>query len=545
MRVFNWVLKNTLFVHYITIIIVILGVMSLIKMQREARPNVNFNRVNIVAAYPGASPSDIEELVIDPIEDKISEVDGVEEYRSVSFQGAGSISVQIDDDYPDVTAVIDEVRRKVSEVRGLPAAVDDPVVSEVKAINIPILGMALYGDLDPFDMKLEVEKMKDFLKKLPGVQSVNYVGLEDLQLKVLANPKKLNKYDITLLEMISGLSAWSKERPGGVLENSDLSASVTVGKSYDNIDEIKNFVVRSNDSRQTVSLKNIADVSYDTEKSQVKNLYGGKNAALLTIVKKPFSDIVKTVDLVNEELASYKKNLPEGLDYKLYNDQATRVRNRLSIVAQNAIFGLILVLILLIIFLDLRSAIVTSIGIPVAVCGGIAILYLLGNTMNSLLLVGLIIVLGMLVDDAIVVCENIYSYLEQGMKPVQAALKGTSEIATPVIATVLTTVFAFYPILFMEGIMGQFLSVIPLTVIVLLAASLFEALIILPVHAGEMMKVVKKKKSFFSRLESIYGSYLRWSIKFKWLILIVLLIFTGLSLVQGKALFKRFSLLRA
>ena len=164
MKFFEYMLKNTLLIHYITLVIVVVGILSIGNMQREARPNVNFNRVNIFAVYPGASPSDVEELIIDPIEDKISEVDGIEEYRSVSFQGAGSISVKIDDEYPDVDSVIDDIRRKVSEVRDLPSEVENPVVSEVKAINIPILGMALYGDLSPLKMKMEVEKLKDFLK---------------------------------------------------------------------------------------------------------------------------------------------------------------------------------------------------------------------------------------------------------------------------------------------------------------------------------------------------------------------------------------------
>jgi len=545
MKFFEYMLKNTLLIHYITLIIVVVGILSIGNMQREARPNVNFNRVNIFAVYPGASPSDVEELIIDPIEDKISEVDGIEEYRSVSFQGAGSISVKIDDEYPDVDSVIDDIRRKVSEVRDLPSEVENPVVSEVKAINIPILGMALYGDLSPLKMKMEVEKLKDFLKNVPGVQSVSYIGLEDLQLKILAKPEKLNAYDVTLLELMSGLRSWSKERPGGLLENTESTSSLSVGSTYDSIEKIKKFVVRSNDSSQSVKLENLADISFDTEKSQIKNLYGDKNAVLITIVKKPFSDIIDTVDLVKSELEKYKPNFAEGLEYKLYNDQAIRVRNRLDIVTQNALFGLILVLFLLIIFLDLRSAIVTAIGIPVAVLGGIVLIYLLGYTMNSLVLVGMIIVLGMLVDDAIVVCENIYGYVEKGMAPMKAALKGVTEIATPVIATVLTTIFAFFPIAFMEGVMGQFLGVIPITVIAMLVVSLFESLIILPVHAGEIMKPAKKRKSLFLKLEQKYEKYLRWSLRFRWIIALVAVIFFALSFIQGRAIFEKFSLFPA
>lgn len=545
MNFFQFFQNNKLFIHYLTVVIVVLGVMSLSEMQKEARPNVNFNRVAITAIYPGASPTDIEELVVDPIEEKIDEVDGVEEYRSVSFSGAGSISVQIDDEYPDVDEVIDEIRRKVSEVKDLPSEVEDPAVVEIKAINIPILRLALYGNLKPFEMKLEVEKLKDYINKLPGVQSVSESGIEDLQMKILAHPNKLDVHDITLIEMMSRLQQWSKQRPAGQLENQQVTTNLTVGYDYNDINLLENFVVRSNDSGRKVKVSDVAKVEYDTERTQVRSLYAAKEAVLITVVKKPFSDIIETVDVVKKGLEEYSKNLPEGLEYKLYRDEATRVRNRMQAVTQNAIFGLVLVLILLIVFLDWRSAIVTSVGIPVAVLGGITLIYLMGNTMNSLVLVGMIIVLGMLVDDAIVVCENIYSYIEKGLSPAKASLKGVQEIASPVVATVLTTVLAFFPILFMEEIIGQFLRVIPLTVICMLAVSLFEALVILPIHAEEVMALQKSKVSIFSRLEKPYSRYLDWSIRYKWIVLFVVAVVFVVSAIQGQSLFQRFTLFPA
>ena len=203
MNIFRLLHKRRLFIHYATAIIVIFGFMSLTELQREARPNVNFNRVAVSAFFPGASPTDVEELIIDPIEEKIAEVDGIKEYRSVSFSGAGAISVEIDDTYPDVDEIIDEIRRKVGEVNDLPENVEDPFVTEIKAINLPVLRLALYGELAPLAMKLEVEKMKDYLNKLDGVQSVSYSGLNDLQLKIQANPQSLDKFDMPLIEMIS------------------------------------------------------------------------------------------------------------------------------------------------------------------------------------------------------------------------------------------------------------------------------------------------------------------------------------------------------
>lgn len=545
MKFFEIIQSNKLFVHYLTIVIVIVGFMSLSQMQREARPNVNFNRVAISVGYPGASPADIEELVIDPIEEKISEVDGIEEYRSVAFSGAGAISIQIDDEYANPSEAVDEIRRKIAEVKDLPDEVNDPVISEIKAVNRPVLRLAIYGELSPFDMKLEVEKLKDFLKNVRGVQSVDYTGLEDLQLKVLTNPSKLNSFDITLVEIMSRLQSWSQQRPGGLLENSSQTVNLTIGENYNEVDKLENFIVRSNDSGRNVRLSDLATVEYDTENTQVSSSFAGESAVLLTIVKKPFSDAVSTVDLVKEKLVDYRKNLDTRLKYKFYTDDSERVRNRMQIVVSNAVFGLILVLFILMILLDWRSALVTSVGIPVAILGGVFFIYYLGNTLNSLTIVGMIIVLGMLVDDAIVVTENIYAHIEKGLDPIKASLVGVKEIAIPVVATVLTTVFSFFPILFMQEIMGQFLRVIPAAVICLLLLSLFEALVILPVHCAELLKPVKKKASLFDKITDHYERYLKWTIRNKYIVLAVIVVIFGGSMIQGKQLFNRFTLFPA
>ena len=546
MKFLEFLQKNKLFVHYLTVITIIVGAFVMYNMQREARPNVDFNRVAVSVAYPGASPNDIEELVIDPIEEKIAEVDGIEEYRSVSYVGAGSISVVIDDTYPNPTEIIDELRRKISEVNDLPQEVDDPMVTEIKAINIPVLNIAMYGDVSAFDFKMEAEKFKDFLQLQEGVQSVDYSGIGDLQIKIKADPKKLDRFDITLGEVLEKLSTWAKQKPGGLFENNNHVANLTIGYDFNEIEKLQNFVIRSNDYGQKVLLKDIAEIKFELERQQTGSVFGHEDAVLFTAVKKPFDDSIRVVDGLVAAITKYQGGLAKGLKLKMYEDQSKRIRDKLKIVISNAVSGLILVLVILLIFLDWRSAIVTSVGIPVAVLGGVALVFFLGNTMNSLVVVGIIIVLGMLVDDAIVVCENIYSYIEKGWHPIKASIKGTSEIALPVLASVLTTVFAFLPIAFMKEIIGQFLRVIPITVIAMLVVSLLEAILILPIHAEEIMKPKKeKKKHFFDRFEKAYAKYLKWSISKRWILLAGLTVFFGFSLVQGKKIFERFSLFPA
>ena len=544
-RLFSFLQNNRLFVHYVAIFLVLIGVFSLSKLRREARPNVDFNRVAVSIAYPGASPEDVEELLIDPIEEKIGEVNGIEEYRSVSFAGAGSISIQIDEDYPNPKEVVDEVRRKISEVNDFPDTVDDPVITEIKAENIPVLKIALFGSLKPFEMKVQAEKLKDYFRTFDGVQSVEYSGIEDLQYKILADPSLLVQYDITLPEIVQSIKNWSRQKPGGLIDNSKESTNITVNQNLDDETRLKNHVLRSNTAGYSVKISDVAQVQFDTEDIQLRSLFGDKNAILMTIIKKPSADAISTVDDVKAGLEKYKETFPKGLEYKLYTDESKRVRDRLSVVMSNAIFGLVLVMILLVVFLDWRSALVTSMGIPVAILGGLFLIFILGQTLNSLVLVGIIIVLGMLVDDAIVVCENIYAHIEDGMSPRDAAIHGVSEIAVPVLATVLTTVFAFLPIVFMRGIMGQFLSVIPITVIAMLLFSLFEALIVLPVHSAELMKAVKHSQSRFVKWEKKYRSYLQWSLKHRVHVVLVLGVFAFFSLWAGKSLFDGFTLFPA
>lgn len=537
----------SLFIHYLSIVVVVAGIVALLNFRKEARPNVNFNRVAVSASWIGASPEDVEQLVIDPIEEKIAEVEGIDEYRSIAFAGAASLSITIDENHPEPTEVVDEIRRKILEVRNLPEDVETPTVIEIKASNRPILKMALIGNLPPLKKKIEVDRLKDFLKTKKGVQSIESEGLNDLQLKVYADAQSLQKLDINLLEFAEILKKWTRQHSGGQLETREKETHLSVGYNRNNIDEIKKLPIRANSFGRSVKVGDVAKLSIEAEENAKETIFETAAATLITVYKKPLSDAVSTVDLINKKLKNYQQQLPKELTLKVYNDQSKRIRSRLNMVGVNAVFGLILVIIILLLFLNFRSAVVTSLGIPIAVLGGLIVLLLLGQTLNSLLVIGLIIVMGMLVDDAIVVCENIYAKLEQGLSPKEAAIQGVTQITIPVITTVLTTVFAFLPIAYMSGIMGQFLKVIPIAVIAMLSFSLFEALIILPIHAAEILKISSKRKSPFliTLLQTKYRKYLRWSIRNKYIVTFIFLVFCAFSMWQGKNAFKKFTLFPA
>ncbi|MGH1467854.1 MAG: efflux RND transporter permease subunit [Bdellovibrionales bacterium] len=509
----KFLLKNSLFIHYITVVVIALGGYSLSKMRREARPSVDFDRIAVSLGYNGASATDIEELILKPVEDKIVEIDGIEEFRSSAFEGIGAISIKLDPDYSEKAGVIDEVQRAVDQAV-IPVDALDPVVLEIKASKINVYSFALMGDVGPLALRAEAKRLEDDLKDLEGVSSVSTDGLNEIEYRVEVEPSVLNEKSLSLTEIMRSLKNWNKVSPAGEVDIDGMNYGIRIDEQLKTKEDIEDLTIRANDAGLGIKIKDVGVVSLQNQELKQESLVNGKMGVGFSVYKNESADIVTVVKGVKEFLKDYE--LKEGVAVVPYYDDAIRIENSLRTVFLNAAFGLFLVLVSLMIFVSTRLAFITAIGMPIAFLGGVAVLYALGMTLNSLVVLGMIVVLGMLVDDAIVVAENIYSHIEKGEEPAQAAIKGVSEVAAPVLATVLTTVFAFLPVVYMEGVMGQFLKVIPITVIFILLFSLFEALIILPSHCAE---ILKKKESeevadgLIERLRDKYLKYVRWSIK--------------------------------
>lgn len=499
--------------HYVTAVVVALGGYALVKMRREARPAVNFDRIAITLGYNGASATDVEELILKPVEDKIAEIDGIEEYRSSAFEGIGAISIKLDPDYPEKSDVIDEVQRAVDQAV-LPEDALDPVVLEIKASKINVFSFALMGDLNLIDLRAEAKRLENDLKTLEGVASITTDGLNDLEYRVEVEPSVLNEKSLSLTEIMRSLTNWNKVSPAGEVDINGMNYGIRIDEQLKSKADIENLTIRANDAGVGVKIKDVGVVSLQTKDLKQESLVNGKRGVNFAVYKSASADIVTVVEEVKGFLDGYA--FKEGVEIVPYYDDAVRIQNSLRSVFLNASFGLFLVLISLMLFVSTRLAFITAIGMPIAFLGGVAVLYALGMTLNSLVVLGMIVVLGMLVDDAIVVAENIYSHVEKGETPANAAIKGVSEVASPVFATVMTTVFAFLPVVYMEGVMGQFLKVIPITVIFILLFSLFEALLILPSHCAEILKQKKAEDVDYGPIEKLrdqYVKYVRWSIK--------------------------------
>ncbi len=535
----KFLLKNSLFIHYITAAIIALGGYSLIKMRREARPAVNFDRIAITVAYNGASAVDIEELILKPIEDKIDEIDGIKEYRSSASEGIGTISIQLDPNYLEKKDIIDEVQRAVDQAP-LPENALDPVVLEIKANKINVFSFSLIGGVNPLVLRAESKRLKRRLKAIPGVSIVERKGFDDLEYRIEVKPEVLNNKSLSLTEIMRSLKNWNKVSPAGEINIEKMNYKIRLDEQLKTKEDIKDLTIRANDAGVSIKIKDIATVNLQSKEIKQETIINGKVGINFSVYKNESADIITVVKDIKKFLKNYK--FSKDITIIPYYDDAIRIQNSLKSIFLNAGFGLFLVLLSLMLFVSTRLALVTAVSMPIAFLGGVAVLYALGMTLNSLVVLGMVVVLGMLVDDAIVVSENIYSYVEKGMAPAKAAVKGVTEVASPVLATILTTIFAFLPVVYMEGVMGQFLKVIPITVIFILLFSLLEALFILPSHCAQFLQK-KENNSYINgpieRLREKYVKYVEWTFKkpsnygmvvLSFILFIVLTVFAGKSI---------------
>lgn len=543
--IFKTFIHQSLWTHYLTLFIIIIGVTSLFNLRREARPPVNFDRLSISIPYRGASAEDVEQLVLSPIEEKLDEIDGIQEYRSTAFEGLGSVTVKLDPDYSKKDDVVDDVQRAIDQITEFPEIVDDPVVKEVKAKNIPVISIALYGQEEDLILRNKADWLKGRLKRIPGVSRVDMEGFKDLHLKIETDPHTLSKYRISIGEIMSILKGWNIDSPGGSIQNKESDISIRVQEKLRRPSDLVNLPLRANDAGRVLELGDIAQVRWGLEDEKVNYLYNKHPAVILTVVKKENADTITVVDRVKNELEELSKVLPPNIQTATFRDDSQNIKAKLGIVQNNVVIGLVFVAIILFLTLSFRVAVITVIGLPVAFLGGLAIIWLYGFTINTLVVLGIIVVLGMLVDDAIVVSENIHYYVEKGEEPHEAALKGVHEVWSAVTATVLTTMIAFLPLAFMKEIIGKFIRVMPIVVICMLIFSLIESLLILPTHAAEILRPSRRRSFLGLHIETLkrkYSQYVSWSLNHKKMIFLCLFIFSIPTGFLGKRALSNFVL---
>ncbi len=493
MSLASFSVKQKVLVNIVTFLVIVLGTFSALKMQREAMPAIQVDYVFVMTVYPGASPHEVEELITIPIEDTLKNIDGIDTFNSGSREGVSFIFIELDPDLPNRDRVINEIAREVDKV-DIPSDAEDPDVTEF-VLEPPLIEISFTGkDISEEELRGYAKNFENRLKNIKGIGSIERIGWRDKEISIEVDPNNLEKYYISLVQVIRSIENQNINLPGGKITSGTKELILRTVGEIEDPSEFENIIIRTNSDGRYVSVGDVAEVRETFEERTRIYKTDGKVSINLIPKKKKSADTITLVDAIKKEVKLYRKTLPDNVSIALLNDMAFYVKRRLNVLTSNGMIGLVLLIITLLIFLNVRVALVTALGIPFAFLSTLLFMSFFGVTLNLITMFGLILVLGMIVDDAIIVSENAYRYMEQGMSPKEAAIKGAEEVAAPVTTTILTTTAAFLPLMFISGIMGKFLRFFPMGVIFCLAASLFEALIVLPSHLAEWIKPLKSKE---------------------------------------------------
>lgn len=494
MKPLEFSIKQPLFVNLLCLFIIIAGVFALSSMNRDLFPNVSYDMVLVTTVYDGATPHDMERLITIPIEKELKEVDDIDEMTSASIENFSTIALKLNPDAKNKDKIVNDIQRAVDQAEDLPTDLpDDPVVKEIKTKDMPVLEVSLAGDMSEEMLQEHAKILEEIILDMPETSAVRRTGWREREIWVEVDPDVADEYYISLGEVMDALRRRNVSSPGGKVVREEKEFLLRTTGQFETADEVKEVILRANEAGNWVKVKDIAEVSGGFEEEREINKTNGKMAINLVVVKKESADAIVLANKVKDAVAAYEKNVPGSPEISLVNDHSYYLKRRLKVLINNGTIGILLVIITLLFFLNPRVAFVTAIGIPIAFMMTFFAMMMLGITINLVSLFGLIIVLGMLVDDAIVISENVFRHFEEGMPFKEAAVIGTREVWKPVTSTVLTTIAAFLPLMFMTGIMGKFVWSIPVVVIIALLSSLLEAFFILPSHLAEVGRIPETK----------------------------------------------------
>ncbi|MDH5545157.1 MAG: efflux RND transporter permease subunit [Gammaproteobacteria bacterium] len=521
--IISFLVNRELVVNLVSVLLIILGLWATFNINREAFPNVNLDQISVSAFYPGATPEEIERLVVTPIEQELKALSGIDKVTSVSFPGSTRITLELDPDASNRARLTSEVQLAIDRAKlptDLPA---DPFVLEIDGAVFPVMQLSVSGPFDDLGLKRLSDQIEDDLLAVDGIARVTVQGTRKEELRITLDVKKMDKEHVSVSEVSALLSGWNINAPGGEINTPEGQKSVRIVGEFRNTKDIANLVIRSNEFGDGLKLKDIATISETLVKADKYYDVGGQPAVNMIVMKKADADIIRTVDKVRDYLGTIAEKYGAEVRVDTYQDMSRFTRMRLGVLTNNGIVGILLVLGALFLFLRPSVAVTTTWGLPIVFLTGLTVLWVSGVTLNMISMLGFIMVLGMLVDDAIIVGENITYHMEKGLKPRDAAIVGAYELIGPVTATVMTTIVAFLPMVFVSGLIGKFIVAIPIVVCTLLFFSWLESFLMLPAHVVTVSNPNKhpKERAWIKGLENFYAAVLHWALKLRWLTVIV------------------------
>jgi len=504
--------RNPVAVNLLMVAILALGLFSLGSLVREFFPNIEAEQISITVPYPGATPEEIERSVTRLVEREIENVDGVKEIRSRVFEGVTLIVAELEEG-ADRGRILNDIRGEVDKVKPeLPDGAEDPEIEENRPY-IPAIAVVVSGDVTEDHLQRVVEDIREDLLDIPVVTELVSTGVRAREFHIEVRPERLEAFGITFGQVGQALAALNLDLPGGQLEGERTNIRVrTVGEKRA-ATELEAKVVLTGPSGRAIRLGEIARVRpafedkvergrFQMLRETPEDVVDGaslRRATQINVFKAPEQDAIAIATAVREYVATNPTRLGGAITLHTTTDLSRIIEQRIELLSSNAQVGLLLVLLVLAVFLELRIAFWVAVGLGVSFAGTFAIMAVTGQSINLISLFGLIVVLGLIVDDAIVIGENIFAKHREGLPPGMAAELGVREVAWPVVAAVLTTCAAFAPLAFLEGRLGDFLGVLPPVVVCALGMSLVEAFLILPSHLSHAPGAIKENPGWFAR----------------------------------------------
>lgn len=491
-KVITYFIKYPVAVNVFIIAFAIFGYLGVKYMKSSSFPLSDSQNIRINLIYPGASPQEMEEGIVLKVEDNLKGIVGIDRVTSVSRENSAIISIEVIKG-KDINVVVADVKNAVDRVPSFPSGMEPPIIAKVENIR-PTISFVVSGDnISLATLKEYAREIENELRGIEGISQVSLSGFPDQEIEIAVRESDLRAYNLTFVEVANAVSKTNLLISGGNIKTEDEDYLIRARNRNYYGNELLNLVVRADASGNIIRLSDIADVSDSWSENPDRIFYNGKKSINITVSNTNSEDLLSSAEKINEYIDKFNQQ-HEKVQLYISSDSSITLKQRTDLLVRNAGMGVLLVLFFLALFLNVRLAFWVAAGIPVAFFGMFIFVSNLGVTINVFSLFGMIIVIGILVDDGIVIGENIYHHYEKGKTPIQAAIDGTLEVIPPIVSAILTTIIAFSMFFFLNGVIGTFFSEISTVVILTLSVSLIEALIILPAHIAHSKALVRKEK---------------------------------------------------
>ena len=508
-KIIGWFIDNHVSANLMMLFVLAAGIITVMTMKVEVFPDVTPDKIAITVVDTGASPAEIEESIVNRIEERISGLEGIDEINSTAREGLATIIVDVMKGW-NKSKLLDDIKTEVDSITSLPDEAEKPVIRELTR-STQVIFIAVYGDAQERTIKHVAENIKDDITSIEGVSLATLYGVRTEEIHIDIPEENLRRYRLSLPQVASIIRASATDLPAGSIKTKSEEILIrSKGRRY-HADEYRDIPIITDPDGSVVALGDIAELREGFEDTDIYARFNGKPAAIIQVYRVGEQNALDVAKKVKTYIDGIRPGLPKGLDIDTFSDMSSILKSRINLLLKNMTFGMILVVITLGVFLNWRLAGWISLGIPIAFATGLWLLPSFGVSINMVSLFAFIMVLGIVVDDAIVIGENVFRLRQRGVEAKEASVEGTYNVAKAVVFSVLTTIAAFWPLLMASGVMGRIMRNIPIVVILVLSGSLLEALLILPVHLARTKVRPEYAKKKVDRLVSrfIDGPYAR------------------------------------